>query len=435
MSVAIRVTELGKRFRRYHADRPPTLKEAILRGLRKTAAVESFWALRDVSFEVAYGEMVGIIGHNGAGKSTLLQLIGGVGQPDSGRVYVDGRIGALLDLGAGFSPDLTGRENVFVMAVAAGLARREAQRRFDRIVAFAELEASIDNPVRTYSSGMQMRLAFAVAIHTDPEILLVDEFLAVGDLSFQTKCLRRIAELKAKGCAIVLISHSPAQINELCDRAIWLRRGEVVMDGPPDVVTGQYAVEMRAETHRRTPNEPPEWSSADASPSSTRNRFGSREAELTRVRLLPGDRIASGDPLEIEIEYRTQREIASPIFSVSITRSEDGQVRLDLNTQAMGLSVPSLDGTGTLRLSLGRVDLVGGDYWVNVGVFESAWAYAFDFHWELHPLAITGPAAIHGLLSPPCRWSLETADRKRNPGAQPLPVDRSTPELRSREVA
>jgi len=434
MSVAIRVNGLGKRFRRYHADRPPTLKEAILRGLRKTVAVESFWALRDVSFEVAYGEMLGIIGHNGAGKSTLLQLIGGVGQPDSGRVEVDGRIGALLDLGAGFSPDLTGRENVFVMAVAAGLTRREAQRRFDGIVAFAELEDSIDNAVRTYSSGMQMRLAFAVAVHTDPEILLVDEFLAVGDLAFQTKCLRRVAELKAKGCAIILISHSPAQIKELCDRAIWLRHGEVVMDGPPDVVTGQYAVEMRAESLRRTPNVAPEWISGEASRASNLNRFGSREAEVTRVRLLPGDRIASGDPLEIEIEYRAVRPLASPIFSVSITRSEDGQACLDLNTQAMGLSVPTLDGTGRLRLSLGRVDLVGGDYWVNVGVFESAWAYAYDFHWELYPLLIEGPAP-QGLLLPPCRWRLETADTKPPSGEPPVPLDRPMAQLQQREVA
>ncbi|MBM4200498.1 MAG: ABC transporter ATP-binding protein [Gammaproteobacteria bacterium] len=410
MSIAIRVENLGKRFRRYHADRPPTLKEAVVRGFRKTGAVEQFWALRGVSFEVAYGEMLGIVGHNGAGKSTLLQLIGGVGYPNSGRVRVEGRIGALLDLGAGFSPDLTGRENVLVMAVAAGLSRRDVLQRFDRIVEFAELEDSIDTPLRTYSSGMQMRLAFSVAIHTDPQVLLVDEFLAVGDLSFQTKCLRRIAELKAEGCAIVLISHSPAQINELCDRAIWLRHGEVVMDGPPDVVTGQYTVEMRAETQRRTPNQAPEGMASGTELAPNRNRFGSRDAEVTAVRLLPGPAIASGEPFEVEFEYLTHVPLASPIFVVSITRREDGRVCLDLNTKAMGLSLTTLEGVGKARLSLGRLDLLGGEYWVNVGIFEADWAYAFDYHWEVYPLSIEGIALSQGVLLPPCRWHLDIAE-------------------------
>ncbi len=181
------VQGLGKQFRRYHRDRPVTLKEAVVRGLRQMKPVEQFWALREVSCSVAAGRTIGVIGNNGAGKSTLLRLIGGVGRPDEGSVQVHGRIGALLDLGVGFHPDLTGRENVFVSGVIAGLTRHEVAQRFDSIVAFAELQQSIDSPLRTYSSGMQMRLAFAVAIHTEPEILLIDEVLAVGDLAFQRK--------------------------------------------------------------------------------------------------------------------------------------------------------------------------------------------------------------------------------------------------------
>jgi len=227
------VQGLGKQFRRYHRDRPVTLKEAVVRGLRQMKPVEQFWALREVSCSVAAGRTLGMIGNNGAGKSTLLRLIGGVGRPDEGSVQVHGRIGALLDLGLGFHPDLTGRENVFVSGVIAGLTRHEVAQRFDSIVAFAELQQSIDSPLRTYSSGMQMRLAFAVAIHTEPEILLIDEVLAVGDLAFQRKCLQRIARFKAEGCTILLVSHDATLIQQLCDEVLWLRGGRLVAHGDP----------------------------------------------------------------------------------------------------------------------------------------------------------------------------------------------------------
>src|SRR5438874_8286664 len=184
------VQGLGKQFRRYHRDRPVTLKEAVVRGLRQMKPVEQFWALRELSCSVAAGRTIGVIGGNGAGKSTLLRLIGGVGRPDEGALTVKGRIDALLDLGAGFHPDLTGRENVFISGVINGLTRREVSQQFDSIVAFAELEEFIDSPMRTYSTGMQMRLAFSVATHTHPKVLLIDEVLAVGDLAFQHKCLK-----------------------------------------------------------------------------------------------------------------------------------------------------------------------------------------------------------------------------------------------------
>ena len=250
MRDAILVENLGKHFNRYHTEKPVTFMEAALSGFRRIKAVDEFWALRGVCFEVAAGEMMGVIGHNGAGKSTLLQLLGKVAHPTEGCIKMRGRVGALLDLGAGFHGDLTGRENVLVTAIVAGLPRREAIRRFDQIVEFAELARFIDNPVRTYSTGMMMRLAFSVAVHTDPQILLVDEFLSVGDLSFQTKCLNRIAEMKEQGCAIVLVSHDVKQVERLCDRALWLKRGRVVAYGEPTVVAGQYAMEMRSQSNR-----------------------------------------------------------------------------------------------------------------------------------------------------------------------------------------
>ncbi|NEQ26179.1 MAG: ABC transporter ATP-binding protein, partial [Microcoleus sp. SIO2G3] len=287
MHDAIIVENLGKRFNRFHADKPNTIMAAALSGLRKLKPINNFWALRQISFTVAPGEMLGIIGRNGAGKSTLLQLIGGVGYPTEGRVKVRGRIGALLDLGSGFHSDLTGQENVLVTAIVAGLTEREVARRSDSIVQFAELEEFINSPVRTYSTGMQMRLAFSIAVHTRPNVLLVDEFLSVGDLAFQEKCLNRITELKEQGCAIVLISHSPEQVQQLCDRALWLRHGQMVAYGAPTQVTEQYVNAMMMETQRRTPDRPPQMTRSGTELRLHENRSGSLEVEITDVRLLP----------------------------------------------------------------------------------------------------------------------------------------------------
>ena len=237
MVVAVSVRDLGKRFRRYHADRPATLQEALVRGLRRIAPEDSFWALRHVSFDLSHGEMLGVIGANGAGKSTLLRLLAGVSKADEGSIAERGRVGGLLELGAGFHPDLTGRENVFVNGIIGGLTRKQVQQRFDSIISFAELDEFVDGPLRTYSTGMRMRLAFAVAIHTEPQILLVDEVLAVGDAAFQHKCLNRIAQLKSQGSAILVVSHDLSMIQSMCDTALWLQAGHIVARGrAPDVV-------------------------------------------------------------------------------------------------------------------------------------------------------------------------------------------------------
>ncbi|MGH7230986.1 MAG: ABC transporter ATP-binding protein [Nitrospiraceae bacterium] len=240
MRTTIAVEGLGKQFRKYHHGRPWTFQEVFQRGLHRTKPIEHFWALYNISFTVPAGRMVGIIGGNGAGKSTLLRLLGGVGRPTEGRIQVDGRIDALLDLGAGFHPDLTGRENVFISGVINGLTRREVAQQFDSIVAFSELEEFIDFPLRTYSTGMQMRLAFAVATHTHPRVLLIDEVLAVGDLAFQRKCLDRIAEFKAEGCTIVLVSHDTGLVSQLCDEALWLHAGRLIDYGPARDTVDRY---------------------------------------------------------------------------------------------------------------------------------------------------------------------------------------------------
>jgi lipopolysaccharide transport system ATP-binding protein len=200
-----------------------------------------------VSFQVARGRTLGIVGRNGAGKSTLLRLLGRVGAPDAGRLHVEGRIGALLDLGAGFHPDLTGRENLFVAGVVGGLERRELVARLDAIVAFAELEEFIDSPLRTYSTGMQMRLAFSVAVHIEPDVLLVDEVLAVGDAAFQHKCLERIRRFQRDGCTIVIVSHDTAMIRDLAEEALWLRSGRMAAYGPAGRIVEQYLGDIDAE--------------------------------------------------------------------------------------------------------------------------------------------------------------------------------------------
>jgi lipopolysaccharide transport system ATP-binding protein len=238
--LAVSVHGVGKRFRVHHTHRPQTLHEALARGFNRLQPADTFWALRDVDFDVQAGTSLGLIGANGAGKSTLLRLIARVGRPDTGRIEVRGSLSALLDLGAGFHPDLTGRENVIVNGVIIGMTRMEVERRFDEIVAFAELEAFIDNPMRTYSTGMRMRLAFSLAVLSEPSVLLVDEVLTVGDLAFQEKCTDRITELRSRGCTMLLCSHDANLIVDLCDRAAWLENGRVTRVGPAQDVLDAY---------------------------------------------------------------------------------------------------------------------------------------------------------------------------------------------------
>ncbi len=256
MGGTIIVEGLSKRFRHWQPDRAMTLQEVFQRGLRFRRR-EHFWALADVTFQVNPGRMVGVIGFNGAGKSTLLRLVAGVGIPTAGRVEVHGRVGAILDLGVGFHPELTGRENIFVSGVSSGLLRREVAERFDSIVAFSELEEFLDYPLRTYSTGMHVRLAFAVASHIQPEVLLIDEVLAVGDLGFQKKCMDRLVSFKESGCTGMIVSHAPDAVRQLCDEAIWLDHGRIVTHGPAEDVVAQYVKATGTEPEQdAAPEEP-----------------------------------------------------------------------------------------------------------------------------------------------------------------------------------
>jgi lipopolysaccharide transport system ATP-binding protein len=414
VSATIVVEGLGKAFRRYDAHRPRTLKEAFVRRFRDLGRGERFCALHELSFEVEPGQILGIVGSNGAGKSTLLRLLGGVGRPDRGRMEIRGRVAALLELGAGFHPELTGRENVFVSGVIAGLSRRQVSKRLDSIVAFAELERFIDSPLRTYSTGMQMRLGFAIGVHTTPDILLIDEVLAVGDLAFQKKCLERVRQFKAEGCTIVLVSHDTGQIQQLCDRALWLQGGRLAAMGDPEEVVKAYIAEMETETRRHTPGDWP----ARATPTGgvlrvNDNRFGSMALEITSVRLL--DRygrsisaLCSGDALNVEIEYAAAKRIESPILGVKIVTEED-QPCVDLTTAAAGVTLSAVRGEGRITLRFERLDLNGGQYYLDVGAYPPEWTPAYDYHWHAYPLQVSATGQRQGVLYPPHRWEVGSA--------------------------
>lgn len=391
MKPAVMVENLGKRYSRYHRDRPRTIMEAALAGFRKMGVEESFWALREVSFNVMPGQMVGVVGHNGAGKSTLLQILSGIVRPDEGQVEIAGRMGALLDLGAGFHPDLTGRENAHISAVVGGLTRREAERRFESIVEFAEIGAFIDNPLRTYSAGMQMRLGFAVAIHTTPDVLFVDEYLSVGDLAFQNKCLDRILELKANGCAIVLISHNAEQVQTLCDQAIWLEGGRLKAYGDPEVVAGRYAGKMEAISGQ------------------PKARTFSQQVEIHQVTVGSTDQpleLTSGEEaLAIDIIYNAHQAFDRINIGLSISDG-DGQIYFNTNSSTVNLPIAAPLGLGRVRLHLDRLDLPGGDYFVNVGLYAADWSETFDYHWNQHPFSIRWTPQEQSLLNPPKQWQI-----------------------------
>jgi lipopolysaccharide transport system ATP-binding protein len=351
-----------------------------------------------VSFHVAKGETIGLLGPNGSGKSTLLRLLAGLTRPTQGSVVVRGQLGALLTLGEGFHPLLSGEENAITGGVLAGLGVREARRRLKDIAAFAELEHALDRPLRTYSDGMRLRLAFAVAIHVDPEVLLVDEVLAVGDLAFRQKCLSRMEELQAEGVTIVVASHDLSELERTCARAIWLDGGRLRELGAVADVVERYEEAM----HERMP---PPTISAEG-----KLRVGSREVEIVAIRLLDARGketgvVATGRSLTVEVDFLTKESVDDAIFVVS-AHEAGGDLCFDLNTESDGLRVGPLRASGTVRLTLERLDLAGGHYLLDVGVYEGHWAHPYDYHWQAVSLEVRGPADP-GPLGPPRRWSIE----------------------------
>lgn len=346
---------------------------------------EQFWALRDVSFAIEQGSMVGLIGPNGSGKSTTLKLMTGILEPTHGVVEVNGRIAALLELGTGFHPEMTGRENVFLNGALFGFSRSEMRKRLDDIVAFAELEQFIDMPVKHYSSGMFVRLAFAVAVFLDPEILVVDEVLAVGDAAFQHKCLDHIARLRRKGTTIVLVTHDLNAVETMCDRVIWFEKGQVVADGAAHQVVRDYlaAVAARDETLRsvQTP-----------SGASDGQRWGTGRITIEAVELLDGSGQArhvffTGEPMTIRLVYVAHEPIQSPVLGLAI-HHQNGAHICGPNTFFGGLDLGVVEGRGAVEYVIPSLPLLEGGYVLSVSAHTRDDSEMFDYHDRLYTFRV-----------------------------------------------
>jgi len=406
--IAVAVQGVSKRFRLHRGREVFTVKDLFVRGGRGGLfAGEELWALRDVSLALPRGRMVGIVGSNGSGKSTLLKLVGGILKPTTGSIRVAGRVSALIELGAGFHPEFTGRENVYVNGILLGLSRAEIRERFDEIVAFSGLSAFIDNPVKTYSSGMYMRLGFAIAVTVDPDILLIDEVLAVGDEAFQHKCVGKIQEFKARGKTILLVSHDLGSVERLCDEAVWLHEGRLMAQGGTRQIIDGYLNHVASEETRALGAEHRE-AEAEAAAGSA-HRWGSREVELTRVRLLDAagqERYLydAGEPCTIRLAFRAPRPVEDPVFGIGVFR-KDGVCCYGTNTAIDGLALGKLGGEGEVSVEIHGLDLVEGEYLLDVAVHARD-GHPYDYHSRLYAFAVRSRIKDTGVARLPHGWRL-----------------------------
>lgn len=352
----------------------------------------SRWALRDVSFELHDGEGLGLIGANGAGKSTLLRLASGLGRPTRGDIRVSPDVASVLSLGAAFNADLTGRENVLTATLLAGMRMADARRAVGASLDFAELQEFADAPVRSYSDGMKLRLAFGVIAQLRPGLLLLDEVIAVGDLRFQEKCMARIAELRAAGTSFLFASHNLEQIAEQCDRALWLDAGSVRAAGPADEVVAEYREAMHTETYDRTPEPQDETGTLVL----RRNRFGSQEVTIEDVSVGgtgTDGTVEQDGRLTVRLTLRREgTAVARPIVGVSVHRvdGEEDVTCCEASTDADDVVLGDVHGRVVVEFHWDDVELRAGEYLVDVGVYEAGWAFAYDYHWHAYPLTVTG---------------------------------------------
>jgi lipopolysaccharide transport system ATP-binding protein len=431
---AIEIVDLEKTFKRQTLQRGgyTTLKSSlssILRSAQTAPVLNCTRAISDLTIRIPQGSSVGVIGRNGSGKSTLLKLITGIYKPSKGRIQVHGRIAALIELGAGFHPDFTGRENLFLSGIMMGLSRSEVASRFDTIVDFAGLRDVIDDPVRTYSSGMFMRLGFSVAVHTDPDVLLIDEVLAVGDAAFIRKCKERVSELRREGKTLLLVSHDLEAVERWCDEVVWLHQGVVRDRGEPRRVIDHYREFLErgeeAELSQRSVDKATSQISdpvvAQASletTTRTTERWGSREVEITSVRLLNAQGqehllFHAKDGMEVELNFRVNERsaIKTPVdrdqeddivFGVAITRS-DGVLVHGTNTDIECVKLPRLDDEGVIRYHIDRLGLLEGSYTLDVAVHRFD-GYPIDYHKSVVTFAVRTDGRQVGVTLPPASW-------------------------------
>ncbi len=415
----IDIRDLSKTFRRHRIGRGSysTLKSLFLGLFRKNTAKDTrvICAIDDLTIRIPKGSSVGIIGRNGSGKSTLLKLITGIYKPTTGSVSLKGRVSALIELGAGFHPDFTGRENLYLGGAIHGMSRKEIDERFDDIVRFAELEDYIDEPVRTYSSGMFMRLGFSLAVHTEPDILLVDEVLAVGDASFVAKCKDRIAQMRKEGITLLLVTHDLAAVERWCDEVVWLNDGEVQDRGDPRRVIDAYReflergedeellsdLEHQVEEEVAVP--------VDEDGARQRQRWGSREVEVHDVRLLSEHSqehlvYHPEDSCTVEFSYTVHELTDDIVFGVGIERVDGLQIH-GTNTELEKLELPEMGKKGKVRFVIQRIGLLSGRYALDLAVHRQD-GYPYDYHKGVLEFVVRGDGEAVGVVQFPHRWEI-----------------------------
>lgn len=431
--VAIHIDGVSKRYRRIaQSHKFLTLKSAFVGGnlFKALRPDEVFTALDGVSLDIYRGETFGVIGSNGAGKSTLMKIVAGTTKPTEGEVEIEGKISALIELGAGFHPEISGRENVYINGIMLGLTRAQIAERFDEIVAFAELEEFIDMPVRNYSSGMYMRLGFSVAIHVDPDVLVIDEVLAVGDEAFVHKCLDKIGEFKRREKTILLVTHGMETVRRLCDRAAWVRDGKIAALGDPVRVVDQYLdwvaeheeAEMARTEDRRIASAGEGGSGAGEQLPEQRDgdgpgdgpyepgRWGSGEVELERVRFLDASGVArrvftTGDPMTIEIRYSAHEPVDDFVFGIGIFNA-NGVSCYGTNTDIERFEPRTLGERGVVRICVEALQLVQGTYYLDVAVHRKD-GTAYDYHRGLYSFRLASHYGDVGVARLVHGWEFE----------------------------
>ncbi|MBN1233328.1 MAG: ABC transporter ATP-binding protein [Candidatus Coatesbacteria bacterium] len=405
MKIAVKAEGIKETYR-LHQYKAGSLKSKVISFFEKPLDpyFEKFTALDNVSFEILKGETVGIIGSNGSGKSTLLKIISGILKPDEGRILIDGRTSALLELGAGFHPDLTGIENIFLNASILGLSRSEIKQIIDRIIDFAEIRKFIDMPVKTYSSGMYMRLGFSIAVNVNPEILLIDEVLSVGDLQFQKKCFDRIMEIKGQKKTIILVSHHMDMVENLCERVIWLDQGKIKKDGPCRKVMREYQNSIFR----------PEFLGFDDDLNDNqqvgKGRFGTKEVVIRGVRFLDKDRnekkcFETGESLIMQMKYYAKIPIEDAVFGFSIFRNDYFYV-YGINTKWDSVKTGRIEKEGFIELILDPLLLLPGEYLITADIFRSDATFAYDFHSLAYRFEVTSDKPDHGVAIQPHFWNI-----------------------------
>ena len=392
-SPAISVDRVWKNFRMYH-ERNQFIKAAILRGRR--ARYEEFWALKNVSFEVPTGSTIGIIGSNGSGKSTMLKCLAGILYPNSGAVTVNGSLAALLELGAGFHPELSGRENVYLNSAILGMSRRDIAARYDSIVDFSGLGRFIDTPVKNYSSGMIIRLGFSIACHVEPEILLIDEILSVGDQSFQRRSGEKIEQFRQEGRTIVIVSHGLGSLQQLCEELVWLEKGEVRRIGPAADVIAEYTGDSYAGV-TTVETEPGE-------------RWGTGEGVITSVALVDEEgqittKVESGAPVRVRVAATTHLPLSNVSFKVFINHL-NGSPIWSSSTSRHGVEVANIGGNFTVELNIHSLPLLEGRYSLSVAMTDRKEVRELN-HWRdcLHFDVHQESMLSEGVVDLDCSWS------------------------------